>query len=295
MSIPELKRQGRARVIPAAWWNTPGWAGTRCEGVNIHWTAGAYAVSNLDRQHYHVILGGNGGPVVRGNQSPKSNESTTDGDSYAGHTRGLNTRRFGLSVACMASAVKGSAGRFPLLERDWERLAEAAAEVLDFYKLPLSVRTCIQHGEVQRQLGIAQRGKWDICWLPFDPGKSDVWVCDRFRERVAHYLAEYHGADAPEKDIRIFVGDREVEQPFAYQDAAGGVWVRLRGVIDLLPGWSIKKTDPPKALLQRGGNEVPVPFVIDERGRGFSPVGALCGALGLHKTWDPERREVRIG
>lgn len=119
----------------------------------------------------------------------------------------------------------------------------------------------------------------------WDPGPDFPWQ---------QFLAQI-GADAREEDIRVFVAGKEVQGALAYQDAAGSVWVRLRVVIDQLPEWSIKKTDPPRAILQHGGVEVPVPFKINAEGTGFSPVSALCDVLGLAKGWDKDTRQVFIG
>lgn len=93
--------------------------------------------------------------------------------------------------------------------------------------------------------------------------------------------------------IQVFVNGVEVEGAGAYQDTAGGVWARLRLIVDRLPGWSIKTAAEPRAILQRGTEEVPVPMKLDSEGRGFSPVGPLCEMLGLAKSWDG--KSVRIG
>lgn len=172
-----------SRVIPEAWLR-----GGKPVRVICHWTGGAYAVSALDQEHYHVILGLKGGQldVVRGDHAIADNDATGDG-LYAAHTRGLNTGSIGLSVACMAGAVRGKAGQFPLTELLFERLAQAAAECCHAYGIAVTPRTVLQHGEVERNLGKPQAGKWDVCWLPFEPRLSSPEVCDLFRRKVIWY------------------------------------------------------------------------------------------------------------
>lgn len=171
------------RVLPASWL-----VGGTPKRVICHWTAGAYAVSELDKEHYHAILGMQGGKlqVVRGDHAIADNDRTGDGD-YAAHVAGINTGSIGLAVACMAGAVKGKPGRYPLTELLWERLAQAAAECCHAYGIPVTPQTVLQHGEVERNLGKPQSGKWDVCWLPWDPQASAVTVCDEFRRKVSWY------------------------------------------------------------------------------------------------------------
>lgn len=172
------------RVIPAPWL-----VGGKPKRIICHWTAGAYTVSETDRAHYHVILGLKGGKlnVVRGDHTIADNDRTGDGD-YAAHVAGINTGSIGLSVACMAGAVKGNGGSFPLTELLFERLAQAAAECCHAYSIPVTPETVLQHGEVEKWLGKPQSGKWDVCWLPYAPALSSVEVCALFRRKVEWFL-----------------------------------------------------------------------------------------------------------
>lgn len=183
------------RVIPEAWLTK-----AKVQRVICHWTAGSYHVTPHDRACYHVILCdeqamGRGTDVraVRGTRPPAGNDSTQDGD-YAAHCRGLNTGSFGLSVACMRDAQpRGPYGDSPLTKLLWERMAQAAAEVLVAYDLELSERTCLFHSEVERVYGKAQAGKWDVDVAPWDPSLTPAEVHAQFRRKVAHYLKTYHG------------------------------------------------------------------------------------------------------
>lgn len=184
-----------ARVIPEAWL-----VPARPKRVICHWTAGAYAVSELDREHYHVILEdlaalkrGKDVRAHRGDHTIADNDRTGDGD-YAAHTRGCNTGSIGLSVACMAGSARGAGGPYPLTLLLWERLAQAAAECCKHYGIPVTEQTVLQHGEVERLLGIPQAGKWDVTWLPFEPHLSALEVGAQFRRKVDYYLKNYSGA-----------------------------------------------------------------------------------------------------
>lgn len=177
-----------ARVIPATWL-----VPANPRRIICHWTAGAYTVSELDKTHYHIILQdqaalkrGAGVLPVRGVHSIADNDRTGDGD-YAAHTAKCNTGSIGLSVACMAGAVRGNAGHYPLTNLLWERLAQAAAECCQRYGIPVTEQTVLQHGEVERLLGIPQSGKWDVTWKPWAPHESAIETCAEFRRKVAWY------------------------------------------------------------------------------------------------------------
>jgi hypothetical protein len=140
------------------------------ERIIVHWTAGSYVVSATDREHYHVIVGGDGG-LVRGDKSIEANVSTSDNDGYAAHTKSCNSGSIGISAACMAGAVESpfKPGSYPLLLSQWEVLAAVAADLAAAYGIEVSADTILQHGEVQANLGIPQDGKWDIMVLPWAP------------------------------------------------------------------------------------------------------------------------------
>jgi uncharacterized protein YgiM (DUF1202 family) len=78
------------------------------------------------------------------------------------------------------------AGRFPMKKEQWEAMAEVAAELCKFYLIPVTPKTVLGHGEVQKNLGITQRGKWDPMVLPWDPRARNVG--DLFRDLVSERL-----------------------------------------------------------------------------------------------------------
>jgi hypothetical protein len=153
--------------------------------IVLHWSAGAYKASDLDKEHYHFIVDGSG-DVIRGDHSIADNVNTAD-DDYAAHTRGCNTGAIGVSMACMAGANENPfrAGSFPLKEIQWKRAAEVCAHLAKVYSIPVTDKTILTHAEVQPNLGIKQNGKWDIARLPFSPTLVGAKACgDNFRSLV---------------------------------------------------------------------------------------------------------------
>ncbi len=95
--------------------------------IICHWTAGSYNASSVDKEHYHLLIEGNGN-LVCGDFSTADNESTGD-DVDAAHTARLNTGSIGISVRCLSGAVERpfDPGQFPMLEQQWTVMAELAA------------------------------------------------------------------------------------------------------------------------------------------------------------------------
>lgn len=157
--------------------------------VILHWSAGAHKCSELDKEHYHIIIEGNGN-VVRGDHTISDNVTSGDGD-YAAHTRNCNTGSIGVSMACMAGAIESpfNAGKFPMTGTQWNRAMEVIAHLAAFYHIPVTDKTILSHAEVQKNLGIQQNGKWDVARLPFDPKTVGAKACgDKMRAKVLELL-----------------------------------------------------------------------------------------------------------
>ena len=155
-----------------------------------HWSGGSYTANASDKRHYHFIIEGDG-TVVAGNHPPEANaviHSPKDGSTYAAHTRGLNTGSIGIALAAMRGAQERpfNAGPSPITEAQLDALARLTARLCTQYGIPLQRDTVLTHAEVQPTLKVAQRGKWDICWVPGMSGVGDpVAVGDGLRDRVA--------------------------------------------------------------------------------------------------------------
>jgi len=158
-----------------------------------HWTAGVNKANALDKKHYHFIIEGDG-TVVPGVHRPEANNpirNPQDSTTYAAHTKGANTKAIGIALAGMRQAVERpfSPGPSPITAAQIDALVALTAELCSKYKIQPSRRTVLSHAEVQPTLGIAQRGKWDISWLPGMSAPGDpVFVGDQLRDRVVQAM-----------------------------------------------------------------------------------------------------------
>ena len=158
--------------------------------VIVHWTAGTHTASENDRSHYHILIEGSGKPV-RGIPSIKLNEVVKVGSPYAGHTLNCNTGAIGVSMCCMGGAVESpfSAAKYPMT-RTGDTMTSAVADLCRRYSIPATDTTVLSHAEVQNNLGIQQRGKWDFTRLAFEPSVVGAKACgDRMRAEVRAKLS----------------------------------------------------------------------------------------------------------
>lgn len=152
--------------------------------IVIHWTAGTHKPSAMDRKHYHHIVSGDG-EVVDGNLPVAANESTAGG--YVAHTRGLNTGSIGVSFAAMHGANERpfSAGKYPITEAQVKAMTQLVFDLSERYDIPITPETILTHAEVEPNLGVKQRGKWDVNWLPgMDQAGNARAVGDLLRQKV---------------------------------------------------------------------------------------------------------------
>lgn len=157
--------------------------------IVLHWSAGTHTVSGLDRSHYHFIVGGDA-KTVAGVHAPEANIRPVKG-RYAAHTLNCNTGSIGVAVAAMAGAVERpfNPGKYPITPAQLDALAALVAGLCRRYGIPVSRTTVLTHAEVQSNLGIKQRGKWDINWLPGLAGPvAPTTAGDEIRRRVCAAL-----------------------------------------------------------------------------------------------------------
>lgn len=150
------------------------------KGIVVHWTAGSNTVSQIDRDHYHFIVDG-AGNVVQGIHSVEDNDNTNDGD-YAAHTRGANSGRIGVGMAGMRGAIERpfESGPSPLTKPQWAAMIKLVASLAKKYKISVTPQTILTHAEVEKTLGIKQKGKWDITRIPFRPDLIGAKACGDF-------------------------------------------------------------------------------------------------------------------
>jgi hypothetical protein len=164
------------RVVPEAWLKAQG----PVHRIVIHWTAGSYTPSQLDRIHYHLLIDGDG----------KCHRGVRPLGAYLPHTRALNTGSVGLALCGMRGAQQSprKLGDSPLTLLQIERACQAAAEVCFAHELAVTERTVLCHSEVPRVYGVPQRGKWDVDIAPWDSSLSPKGVHELLRRKVAWFL-----------------------------------------------------------------------------------------------------------
>ena len=176
-------------TLPAAWMPT-----AVMKRVVLHWTAGSYIASALDKEHYHFVVEGDL-DVLRGLHPVTHNETigNKSQDEYAAHTKGTNTGAVGISICGSVGAEESpfKPGKCPVTEGQWQRAAEVTASVCKRYGIAVTDKSVLTHAEVQTNLGIKQNGKWDIAKLTFGKGLTTAKACgDDFRARVRLAMAK---------------------------------------------------------------------------------------------------------
>ncbi|MDQ6860893.1 MAG: N-acetylmuramoyl-L-alanine amidase [Verrucomicrobiota bacterium] len=164
------------------------------ERIICHWSEGNYRANDVDLKAYHILIEGDG-RVRFGHFSIADNINTSDG-RYAAHTLHCNTRSIGVACCCMTLCCESPfhGGAQPLKEVQWQTMIKVVADLCEFYGIPVTSTTVLGHGEVQDNLGITQRGKWDPLVLPWDNSTFDVSttrhvVGDLLRAEVRAQLA----------------------------------------------------------------------------------------------------------
>lgn len=155
-----------------------------------HWSAGPYKATRLDKKHYHFIIEDDG-TIVTGDNPVSANEKIKKGVPYAAHTYRANTGSIGVSMACMLRAQERPLkyGSQPMTEIQFEACMKYTAELCKKYNIKVTEKTVLSHAEVQSNLGIKQKGKWDFTVLPFKPKLKGAKECgDYARKRVKFYL-----------------------------------------------------------------------------------------------------------
>ena len=168
------------------------------ERIIIHWTGGAARANATDLMAYHFCVEADG-TVVEGVRNPEANLDVSDGQ-YAAHTRALNTGSIGVAMCGMHGAREApfNSGPYPLTETQIAATAALCADLCATYGIEVTPRTVLTHAEVQPTLGVWQRSKWDVTWLPDMERPGDpIAVGARLRARIAANMPKGE-AKAPE-------------------------------------------------------------------------------------------------
>lgn len=125
--------------------------------VRWHWTAGHHKANATDRKAYHIAIEGDG-TILRLHDHAK----------LLAHTLNANTGAVGISLCAMALAEERpfKQGPSPITPKQISELARETARLCKQYDIPVSPWSTQSHAEVQPTLGIKQKNKWDITWVP---------------------------------------------------------------------------------------------------------------------------------
>ena len=148
--------------------------------IHLHWTAGGYHPSALDKRSYHLLIDGDG-DVLRAN----------DPRVRLAHTLNANGGAIAVSLCAMAGARERpfDKGTAPILAIQLAAMVRAAASLCRDFDIPVDRYSVLTHAEVQPTLGIKQRGKIDICWIPgMEAMGNPIEVGDRLRAMIARAL-----------------------------------------------------------------------------------------------------------
>lgn len=171
---------GLGGPVPSEWMPD-----AKMERIICHWTAGAHKASEFDRGHYHILIEDDG-KLVRGVPSIALNEAPAK-KGYAAHTLGANSGSIGVSLCCMGGANEApfDPGKYPMTREQWDAMTSVVADLCRRYSIPVTDMTVLSHAEVQNNLGIPQRQKWDISRLAFDPSVKGAKACgDKLRSEA---------------------------------------------------------------------------------------------------------------
>lgn len=183
--------------------------------IIVHWTAGGHKASEFEKEHYHFLVEDDG-KTVPGRWPVDANEKPLKG-KYAAHTLNANTGSIGVSLCCMRGATETpfSSGPSPMTKVQWDSMIHLVATLCREHKISVTPQTVLTHAEVSKNLGIPQKGKWDITRLSFDNSTVGAEaVGNRLRKEVLNWvnpkpkiveppvLADFH--DVLEEETSMF-------------------------------------------------------------------------------------------
>jgi hypothetical protein len=155
--------------------------------IHWHWTAGRHQPNDAEMNAYHRLITGDG-RIIHGAHTIAANVPPLRRNEYAAHTLNANSYAIGVAVCAMFGAQERpfKTGKYPITAEQIEQLVYLSAKLGRDYNIPASPSHMLTHAEVQANLGIRQRAKWDIIWLPgMDAPTNPRIVGDELRNRVA--------------------------------------------------------------------------------------------------------------
>lgn len=276
--------------IPSDWLSK-----VRMDRVICHWTAGRHKASSLDRAHYHILIEGDGN-VVKGDYAISANSRwLKSGDSYAAHTARKNSYSIGVSCCCMWDARERpfKPGSDPLTKTQWDRMTEVVAQLCDFYKIPVNKTTVLGHGEVQANLGVPQRGKWDPLVLPWDRGLKMPQVGDLLRDQVSGHQSKARAAamEEPALELKaVVIRGREFKDAILED---GDAYVNVAPVAKAFDCKVEGRDDLHLNVLGPSGKRYKVPYTMHGR-KTLASCMKLAVIFDLEISWSPRTKIVKL-
>lgn len=282
--------------------------------IILHWTAGGHKASpSVDTGHYHILIEDDG-KLVKGTHSIIDNVSTGD-NNYAAHTALFDTGSIGISVCCMAGAKESpfNAGASPMTQKQWETMAQVAAELCDFYDIPVTPQTALGHGEVEATHGKPQGGKWDLMVLPWKPTLSKTKVGNEFRSMVKSKITGISDMRETPASITAVIQGKIFREAQIFNEKS---FIKLRPVSEELD-WTILHANENVVELQSPSNSPSsIPYLLIDHSNqvvnvlagstepaivslvnkfGFVAARDLATMLNLAIAWNGATRTVTIG
>ena len=156
--------------------------------IIIHWTAGTNQPNNVDKEHYHYLIDGDG-KIHEGKYKPEDNENCSDG-RYAQHTGGGNTGSIGVSMCGMFIPAKTDLRqtKFPLTRKQCEACFKLCADLGKKYGIPITAQSVMTHYEFGKSHPqTSSAGKIDIIYLPPYPEQTADKIGDFIRNKIRWY------------------------------------------------------------------------------------------------------------
>lgn len=281
------KRKRRMRIVPPSWL-------PECEVIGIvnHWTAGVNYATDLDKEHYHLIINGDG-TLVRGDFSIRDNVDVSDGH-YAAHCGRHNTKTVGVALAGMAGAteVPFVPGKYAITKAQWSALMQVNADLIEAYDLRITPHTLCAHGMIYSHFGESNpTGKWDPCKLPWAPTLSKEVVDAQIRSLTYDLLGKHEPMAS--RPVEVVVNGLIVTDD-AYM-ASGRVWVPVRRTCEAM-GATVIAGGKNSVLI--GGISAPANLTMEIRGStGFVMAAELREkvlGVGWSMNWDGVARRLTL-
>ena len=156
--------------------------------IILHWTAGTNQPNNIEFQHYHFMVNGDGVKIA-GMYKPEDNLNCNDG-KYAQHTGGGNTGSIGVAMCGMCGFQSvNNVGKYPLKAVQCEATFKLIAELCKEYNIPITPETVLTHYEFGRtHRNTSSYGKIDIIHLTPYPNVKQNEIGDFIRGKVRWYF-----------------------------------------------------------------------------------------------------------